>query len=184
MLDEALSLAVARGLPEFEFHCLKAEDLPAGLGTFRLITFGASYHRVHQARVLETAYDMLEPRGGLALLFPAVPWRGDTEWKAALRTTVQKWTGTTLGGPFEPAQNDVARSRFGICEVRDVVEAHVWSADELLGFMHSTSFCSPGMLGERADAFDSDLASVLRAVQPDGRFSDLLETTVVLARKD
>jgi len=183
MLAEAASIASAGGLAEFEFRRLKAEDLPAGLGMFRLVTFGASFHRVDQVQVTETVYDMLESQGGLALLFPPVPWRGDASWKAALRGKVKEWTGKTLGGPFEPSQNVIARSRFGTCQVRDFQEDHVWSTAQLTGFLLSTSSCSPAILGTGAHEFESDLAAALLHVHPQGRFPDMLETTVVLSRK-
>ena len=183
MLAQAASIASAGGLAEFEFRRLRAENLPAGLGMFRLVTFGASFHRVDQERVTETVYDMLDPQGGLALLFPPVPWRGDASWKMALRRTVKEWTGKTLGGPFEPSQNVVARSRFGACQVRDFQEDHVWATAQLTGFLLSTSICSTAILGTRAHEFESDLTASLLHVHPDGQFPDLLETTVVLSRK-
>lgn len=183
MLAEAAAIAGARGLRQFEFRPLKAEDLPAGLGTFRLITFGASFHRVDRAAVAELVHGMLEPRGGLALLFPAVPWRGESPWKAALCRTVEKWTGRVLGGRFEPSQDFIARSSFGEFEVRDFQEPHVWSAAELVGYLSSTSFCSRSVLGPRAQAFEANLTARLLDAQGDGRFRDEMETTVVLARK-
>lgn len=183
MLAEAASIASGRHLAEFEFCQLKAEDLPAGLGTFRLIAFGASFHRVNQEYVTELVYDMLESHGGLALLFPSVPWRGESSWKAALRRTVKEWTGMALGGPFEPSQNVVGRSSFGTCEVRNLQEDHLWLADELVGFLLSTSFCSPGILGSRIHEFEKDLAAALLRCHPDGQFPDVLDTTVVLSRR-
>lgn len=183
MLTEAASIASVRRLAEFEFRRLKAEGLPAGLGMFRLITFGASFHRVNREHVTELVYGMLEPQGGLALLFPPVPWRGDSSWKAALRRTVKEWTGMALGGPFEPSQNVVGRSRFGTCEVRSFQEDHVWSTAQLIGFLLSTSFCSPAILATRAHEFETGLTAALLRVHPDGRFPDMLETTVVLSRK-
>ncbi|KPK42341.1 MAG: hypothetical protein AMK72_14385 [Planctomycetes bacterium SM23_25] len=183
MLAEAASIASRRRLTEFEFRQLKAEDLPGGLGLFRLITFGASFHRVNREHVTELVYGMLEPQGGLALLFPPVPWRGESSWKAALRRTVKEWMGMTLGGPFEPSQNVVGRSSFGTCEVRSFQEDHVWSAGELVGFLLSTSLCSPGILGSRTHEFEKDLAAALLRCHPDGRFHDVLDTTVVLSRK-
>jgi SAM-dependent methyltransferase len=183
MLAEAASIASARGLSGFEFRPLRAEDLPADLGTFRLVTFGASFHRVARERVADVVYDMLEPGGGLALLFPSVPWSGESPWKTALRHAVEKWTGTALGGPFEPSQNVIARSRFRACDVRNFDEEHLWSASEIFGFLLSTSFCSRSVLGARVDAFRQDLTTLLLEAQPDGRFHDRMETTVVLARK-
>jgi ubiquinone/menaquinone biosynthesis C-methylase UbiE len=184
MLNEAAELKPPGSPTKFQFRQLRAEDLPADLGLFRLITFGASFHRVNQPLVTELVYRMLESQGGLALLFPAVPWSGDQPWKAVFCRTVEKWTGAVLNAPFEPSQNLIARSSFGVPEVRDFQEEHFWSIPELFGFLLSTSFCSTAVLGTRRPAFESDLAANLLAAQPDGRFPDRLETTIVLARKN
>ena len=183
MLNHAKSIARERGLSEYEFLRMKAEDLPADLGRFRLISFGASFHRTDQEQTLNTVYDMLEPKGGLALLFPSVPWRGEGVWKEALREVVKEWTGTTLGGPFEPSQNVVRRSRFRDCAEHDFRERHIWTLKELTGYLKSTSFCSPAVVGERIGEFGRDLANRLLKVQPDAEFHDEMETTVVLSVK-
>jgi uncharacterized protein len=47
---------------------MRAEKLPGGLGTFRLITFAQSFHWVDQPRVARTAREMLEPGGAFALV--------------------------------------------------------------------------------------------------------------------
>ena len=181
MLDEAKAIALKRGASGFEFRQMKAEDLPADLGAFRLICFGASFHRVDRERVLDICHGMLEPGGGLALLFPSVPWRGDALWKEAIRHAIKDWTGKTIGGPFELSQNFITRSQFGVYQESNFAEMHTWSAEEVIGYLKSTSVCSPAALGERTDAFGRDLTSRLLKLQPDGRFRGVLETTVVLA---
>ena len=42
---------------------LRAEDLPAGLGRFRLVTFAQSFHWLDRPRVAATVRGMLEPGG-------------------------------------------------------------------------------------------------------------------------
>jgi hypothetical protein len=42
---------------------LRAEDLPAGLGTFRLVTFAQSFHWMDRDRVAAVVHGMLEPGG-------------------------------------------------------------------------------------------------------------------------
>jgi ubiquinone/menaquinone biosynthesis C-methylase UbiE len=44
MLTEAAKLATAKQVDNAVWVCQRAEDLPAGLGTFRLVTFAASFH--------------------------------------------------------------------------------------------------------------------------------------------
>jgi len=184
MLAKAEVIARERRLRGYSFRQLRAEDLPADLGTFRLITFGNSFHRTERGRVAEIIYDMIEPDGGLGLLFTSVPWRGDTAWKAALRERVKVWAGTDLGGALgEPSQNVIRSSRFGDWVECNFREDHVWSAADLVGFLQSTSFCSPLVLGARRLDFERDMTAHLLAVQPNDNFRETLETVVVLAVK-
>lgn len=182
MLDEARNIATCGGMADkFSFQKMHAEELPDGLGRFRLVTFGASFHRVRQQQVLEAVYDMIEPGGGLALLFPGVPWRGNEPWKNVLRQTVKDWTGRFLGGSFVPSQAAVCSSAFGGCHERDFHEDHAWSLEELIGYMRSTSFASSSALADRTEKFYHDLRSRLLDNRPDGLFPDVSGTTVVVA---
>ena len=53
-----------------------AEDLPVvAPGPCRLVTFGQSFHWTDEQRVAETAYDLLEPGGALALIVHTVTGR-------------------------------------------------------------------------------------------------------------
>jgi len=184
MLIEARTIASCCGpTGKFSFHNMCAEELPGGLGEFRLVSFGASFHRVRQHQVLETIYDMIQPGGGLALLFPGVPWCGDESWKQVLRQTVRDWTGKLLGGPFVPSQEAVRSSRFGDYLERDFCEDHAWSLGELVGYMRSTSFASSSALADRTEGFYDDLSIRLLRDRPDGVFLDILETTVVMAAR-
>jgi SAM-dependent methyltransferase len=60
-----LAEAARPGLPNARWVRARAEDLPAGLGTFRVVTFASSFHWTDRARVAATVRDMLEPGGRL-----------------------------------------------------------------------------------------------------------------------
>ncbi len=184
MLDVARGIAASHGIEGIDFRQLRAEDLPADLGSFRLVTFGASFHRTDRPRVANIVHTMLEPGGALALLFPSTPWRVDAPWAAELRAVVQEYTERSIGGPFEPSQEVIRRSKFGSWEERDFRQQHVWTAAEIVGFMKSTSVCSSQALGARAGDFERELSARLLAAQPDDQFEDVIETTVVIAIKD
>lgn len=69
MLAEGARRAGQAGITNIRWVQGLAEDLAAlGLGTFRLVTFGQSFHWTDRERVAETVYDMLEPGGALALI--------------------------------------------------------------------------------------------------------------------
>jgi SAM-dependent methyltransferase len=58
MVERARSLG-----PGVEWHVMRAEDLPAGLGTFRVVTFAQSFHWMDQPVVADRVRGMLGPDG-------------------------------------------------------------------------------------------------------------------------
>ncbi|HEY1320510.1 MAG TPA: class I SAM-dependent methyltransferase, partial [Streptosporangiaceae bacterium] len=69
MLAEGERRAVDAGLTSVRWVRALAEDIPRlGLGRFRLVTFGQSFHWTEREPVAEAVYDILEPGGALALV--------------------------------------------------------------------------------------------------------------------
>ena len=63
MLAEADRRASSTGIDNASWAQTRAEDLPAGLGIFRVATFGQSFHWMDRDRVAATIRAMLEPGG-------------------------------------------------------------------------------------------------------------------------
>jgi len=55
--------ATARSTANTRFLHMRAEDLPAGLGTFRVATFAQSFHWLDQPLVAAAVFELLEPGG-------------------------------------------------------------------------------------------------------------------------
>ena len=75
MLAEAERLAQESGVRNVGWRQLYAEDLPADLGTFRMITFAQSFHWMDRARVAKIASGMLTD-GGACVHVHATTHRG------------------------------------------------------------------------------------------------------------
>ena len=64
MLAEAARQSAAQAkIKNVRWQQLRAEDLPAGLGSFRVISFAQSFHWMDQPRVARTALSMLDDDG-------------------------------------------------------------------------------------------------------------------------
>jgi SAM-dependent methyltransferase len=63
MLAEAEREARRRGVTNARWVTARAEDLPAGLGEFRVVVFAQSFHWTDRDRVAATVLEMLEPGG-------------------------------------------------------------------------------------------------------------------------
>jgi ubiquinone/menaquinone biosynthesis C-methylase UbiE len=72
MLAEAERQARGRGLANLRWVRRRAEELPAGLGSFRCVVFAQSFHWMDRERVASTVFDMLEPGGAFVQLNPVV----------------------------------------------------------------------------------------------------------------
>ncbi len=201
MLAEAVRRAGAAGVRNVQWVRGLAEEIPdLGLGTFRLVTFGQSFHWTDRQRVAEAVYDILEPGGALAIInhawkdrpmppnpgYPPIPHE-------AIRATIDRYLGSQrrAGQGFsnwstEPHQEALARTRFGparaiYCEGRaDIVQ----DADGVLANYYSTSFAAPHLFGDRLAEFEADVRAELAAVSPTGLFWDWPgDTEILLARR-
>jgi ubiquinone/menaquinone biosynthesis C-methylase UbiE len=108
MLAEATQLANEAGVTQkAKWIQARAEELPAGLGTFTVATFGQSFHWMDRDLVAATVKDMLQPDGALVhisdlktetrtvdgLPHPAIPY-------TAIQELVEHYLGT--GTPSRP----------------------------------------------------------------------------------
>ena len=203
MLEEGQRFADRRGARNVRFVRGLARELPTLVaGPFRLVTFGQSIHWTDRERSAESAYDLLEPGGAIALIAHTVEGRPVPRQPAgtvpiphdAIRAVIRRYLGprSRAGRGFTPAphpdryEDVLARTRFGssttmFCPGRpDLVQ----DADRVLSNYHSTSFAAPHLFGARLDAFQDDVRAVLAEYGPDGRFWDWPgDTEVVIGRK-
>ena len=68
MIAEARAEAERRGIENGRWVTLRAEELPAGLGSFRVATLAQSFHWMDRERVASTLRSMLESSGALVLV--------------------------------------------------------------------------------------------------------------------
>jgi SAM-dependent methyltransferase len=185
MLAEARRLAADRGMMNMEFVKMRAEGLSTRMGLFRMVTFGASFHRMmNRDLVAERVFDLLEHDGGLVILCPACPWNGREEWKDRLRNVIKKWCGcNALSDGGEPHPEVLARSGFREIKVIHLPGTNAWTIEGLLGLLYSTSFLSKLVLGERALEFEQDMRRALSEYDASGGFLETTETTIIAASK-
>jgi len=183
MLQEAQRLARAAGVSNVSWRRLYAEDLPADLGTFRLITFAQSFHWMDRPRVARTAYQMLTADGACVHVH-ATTHRGiETDAELPLPSppyeALNELTRRYLGPP--PARNHGANEESGIYRAaglrgptpitvpRPVVTRTV---DEIIAAHLSLSTSTPHLFGERLDAFLAEARALLQQTSSRGKFSE------------
>ncbi|MDT0319160.1 class I SAM-dependent methyltransferase [Streptomyces millisiae] len=174
----------------------RAEELPAGLGTFTVAVFAQSFHWMDRDLVAATVRELLGPGGALVhvsdlksetrssegLPHPAVP-------QAAVDELVRRYLGPvrragrgvlTHGTPGGEAE--VFRRAGFHGPDRHVVpggQALERTVDDVVAGVFSMSFSAPHLFGTGRDDFEAELRRLLSAASPSGRFSERQPSTEV-----
>ncbi|HKX14765.1 MAG TPA: class I SAM-dependent methyltransferase [Propionibacteriaceae bacterium] len=189
MLAEADQRAKQAGVGNVQWLHLRAEELPAGLDSYRVVSFAQSFHWMDQLLVARTALGMLE-EGGACVHVHANTHEGvDTD--AVLphprppRTAINELVESYLGL--------IPRNRKGLLWADEANrEEEVWRAagfsgphrievpgdivartsDQIVAAIFSLSSSTPHLFGERREAFEVDLRRLLQDANPTGIFSE------------
>ena len=201
MLAEGARRAHEAGIVNIRWTRARAEDIPAlELGSFKLVTFGQSFHWTDRERVAEAVYDVLEPGGTLALVVHAHAGRPQPVGPGyppiphdAILALIDRYLGPRRRAgqgfaalPADRYADALARTRFGVprhifCAGRPDIVRDI--AGVLAGYF-STSFAAPHLFGDRRTQFEADIHAELTRWSPSGLFWDWPgDTEIVLATK-
>lgn len=190
MVAEATREASRLGVPNAEFVRLRAEELPAGLGRFRVAAFAQSFHWMDRQVVAAAVRTMLEPGGAwvhvhattthgvdgdAGLPAPTPPHDRIAElvqdYLGAIRRAGQ---GTLPDGTPAYEEDVMVAAGFRGPERLEVSGGHVLerSEDDVVASVYSRSFSAPHLFGERLAEFEAELRALLRRSAPDGRFGE------------
>jgi len=201
MLAEAERRAKEQGVTHARWVSARAEELPAGLGRFRVATFGRSFHWMDPERVAPAVFDLLEPGGALVLLFetgerapePAALRPHPPPPRAAIEELLQQYLGSerwTAHARRLGRQDERARvlDRAGFVGPEQVHaigrETFVRSADDVIAFFYSYSHAAPHLFGARLAEFEADVRRVLADASPSGLFcEESRDTDALIWRK-
>ncbi len=190
MLDRAREQARRAGVTDASWHLLRAEQLPAGLGAFRLVTFAQSFHWFDRPRVAAAVRGMLGP-GGACVLVHATTDRGvdgadPLSHPRPPREEISRLVTDYLG-PLRragrgvlpqgtPGGEDAVFAGAGLSgphrvelATERVVER---TEDDVVASVFSLSRATPALFAGRRRAFEDDLRALLRSVSPIGRFAE------------
>jgi SAM-dependent methyltransferase len=189
MVAEAVRGAADEGIDNAEWVRIRAEELPASLGSFRVISFGQSFHWMDRPRVAAAVRAMLDPGGAVVQVdlwhssppgeppksgpHPSVP-------EAAIDELRRRWLGPhrRAGRGFRdtsPSGEDEVFQSAGFAPEQIVLvpddRVMTRSVDDIVAWVLSTSSTAPRLFGDRLDDFVQDLRSLLLETSPDGQFT-------------
>jgi SAM-dependent methyltransferase len=201
MLAEAARHADRARVSNVQWVQARAEQISdLDLGSFRLVTFGQSFHRTHREQVAEAVYDLLEPGGSIVLVAHTVEGRAEPPGPGhpkiphqAIRSLIDEYLGRRQRSgrgfadpPTDRWEDALGRTRFGPCRQifaparSDIVQ----DVEGVLANYLSMSFAAPHLFGDRLDLFKADARQVLARCSPSGLFWDWPgDTEIVIADK-
>lgn len=203
MLAEAERQAKRRGVTNARWVAGRAEDLPAGLGEFRVAVFAQSFHWTDRDRVAATVFEMLEPGGAFVHISdlkdrsgasaprpqPSSPSHPDPPG-AEIRELVRQYLGPVRRAGQgmlpngTPGREDLVLARAGfesferhVVPAGQVIER---STDDIVAWVFSLSHSAPHLFGDRLADFERDLRALLHDASPGNRFSECLPATEIM----
>ena len=204
MLAEGARRAADAGIENIIWVRARGEDLPAGLGRFRVATFAQSFHWMDRERVAAAVFEMLEPDGALVHISDVkgneTRHRSSDELPHALppydsmRELIRRYLGPVpragqgllrYGSPDGEAII-LRNARFQEPERVQLPAGgvQVRNADDLVAWVYSLSSSAPHLFGERLEEFEADLRQLLHDVAPSGLFAEQPpDTEVFIWRK-
>lgn len=194
MLAEAAAAAMRMGIENVEWVAGRSDDLTAmaeRLAPLRLVVMGRSFHWMDGDQTLRDLDALVEPGGAVLLTGDGCGiWSGDLDWQVAVRETIRDWLGAerragkgTYQIEHDPWEVMLARSPFASFDERHFPVRHEWTIETIVGFLSSTSFASPHLLGDRRAPFEVDLRRRLLALDPSGMFAEDVVVDAFLAHR-
>lgn len=190
MLDVAAERAARTGVRNAKWRQLRAEELPADLGTFEVVTFAQSFHWMDQALVADRVRGMLAPGGawvhvgatthrgldGTAELpHPRPPWSAIDDLVTRYLGPVRRAGRSALPTGTRGGEEDVMRAAGYAGPTRLVVggdEVEDRTVDEVVAAVFSLSGSTPHQFGADRPAFEADLRELLTNAAGNGLFSE------------
>ena len=178
--------ARAEGRDHVDWRVGRAEDVGLAPGSVALVTVGSAFHRLDRPLVARRARTWLAPGGSLAVLSAAEPTTGDAAWQAAVRRLAPPVPRATPGAPAGRGERRTHQAvledaGFVVTE-HDFPTPHAWTADEIVGYLHSTSYASRRALGDRQAAYDAAVRAALEGCDPAGPYAAVVEFSYLLSR--
>ncbi|GIG91553.1 class I SAM-dependent methyltransferase [Plantactinospora endophytica] len=190
MLRQADRAARQAGIGNVHWQRSRAEELPAGLGTFDVVTFAQSFHWFDRPRVARAVRPMLGAdgvwvhvsatthrgvEGADPLPYPRPPHDGIDALVARYLGPVRRAGRGVLPGGTPGGEEEVMRAagyhgprrlEVGGGAVRERTE------DEVVASVFSLSYAAPHLFADRRPEFERDLRLLLRTASPGGRFAE------------
>jgi SAM-dependent methyltransferase len=175
MIEMAHRLSVERGVDNASWVHMRAEELPAHLGVFRLVTFGASFHWMDRPTVARTVRAMLDPAGVVVHVdnrhqdslapssLPPVP-RAEIDDLRRRYLGPDRRAGASIRNTSPGDEGEIFQEAgFAGPQVVVVPDGRdlARTVDDVVAEVFSMSSTAPHLFGDRQDRFEHELREIL-----------------------
>jgi ubiquinone/menaquinone biosynthesis C-methylase UbiE len=195
MLACASRAAASQGVSNVAWVRQRAEALPAGLGSFRAVTFAASFHWMDRPRVAAAVATMLDP-GGAAVQVDAPGYRlselGSLPFPPPPDDALDQLRCRYLGSDrragqgirnTSPSGEDRVFREAGFLPAQTVTvpdqRTIERTTDDVVARVFSSSSTAPHLFGDRREDFETDMRKILAQASVSGRFSVRLPDNIL-----
>jgi len=189
MLEAARQLAAEVGVA-VDLRQGSSFDWPAGIGPFKLVTMGRSFHWMDRAETLKALDRLVIPGGALALFEDEHPRTVENRWHDVLNAVGERYGGKHVfhrearkAPDFRSHESILLDSPFSALETAGAIVRRDLTAEDIVGLALSRSDTAPQALGEHAALFEAELRAELAALSPDGRFVEIAELDALIAKR-
>ena len=201
MLACASRAAAGCGIGNATWVRQRAEALPADLGSFRAVTFAASFHWMDRPRVASAVATMLDPGGAVVQVdapsyrtgeLAAETRRGSLPFPPPPDDAIDQLRLRYLGSDrraghgirnTSPDGEDGVFRQAGFLPAETVTvpdqRAVERTIDDVVASVFSTSSTAPHLFGDRQEDYERDLREILTQASPPGRFSIRLPDNIL-----
>ncbi len=195
MIEMGKARAAAKNINNIDWRCGLAEELILDTGSVNIVTMGASFHRVDRRKITHLARKWLMRDGFFVVLGSNSVWTGKEEWQKMVVSTISRYEDKHMsGGLYIPQASDLTKDAIPRMTHEEIlIEAgfqvreyhfavpHVWSADELVGYLYSTS--KREALMAQQDAFECEIRDLLRGISDTDSYPETMDFYYILAAK-
>ncbi len=189
MIAEAGRLAAQTGIRNTRWLHMRAEDLPAGLGSFRLVTFAQSFHWMDRPKVAAAVRAMLDVggtcahvhatthqgvEGGIAMPHPRPPHSSIAELVRTYLGPIRRAGQSPLPSGTASGEEEIYRAAGFTGPRRLEIPGRVVirMTDDIVAAVFSLSSSAPHLFGDDGATFETELRQLLHSASPSGMFSE------------
>jgi SAM-dependent methyltransferase len=165
-------------------------ELPAGIGPFRLVTMGRSFHWMDREATLKALDPLIADDGAIALFHDEHPRTMENAWRRVLQDIANRYgreeshhVQASRRADYRNHESVLFDSPFDRLEHAGIFIKREVTADEIVGLAFSLSTTAPQKLGDRAPVFEAELRAALKELSPTGKFTEIAEMLALVARR-